>query len=1621
MESAKLVTAKVATTVSDNVGRLTPTSANCQTLRAVVGASEATVDYSLSLSAFLKALSPSFDLPDQFAFLEDQTITSLNVLLGLTKDLYEIGKDNLVDLGSAFVHVINFYIGTKNSTNWTEVSVGFASLCLSLFKLDSINNCAKYVQQIVMTFVDHLKSFFLKGESAEGSVRSFWSDLSTSNPRTLFGIVHSCTGILTSVICLKQFVCKAFKEDDIFSLVTELTSGILKVGSDVRQHAESLSLLFARIYDWIFINAGALMTLKFDQIKWELPKDQVFESKFVEMSDIMAKYAEDPLYLEANNLTLEVLRDRLNRLRNAGESELNKSPVPSVKAALTRYMTNIDGFIRLIEARLNPDNTKPQPMSVTLVGPAGCGKSSASTKIGLMMQRIASRVPDETLISNRGGDPKFEENITGSTDVIIYDDFANDQSVKMNTKEVLDIVNTSKEVIPKSRAEEKGCHKYNNLGTIFTTNDQDLGMNCFRTASVDSLLRRMGIVVTLSIKEEYCLPGTDRLDLNHPAVSDEVFNTEVYAVKIQMPRGTITTPTGVNVNYVDVDYERHEGNSEWRDAVLKIQELLIEQWNNSTSRHQKAKLKENNCDECSLPLDMCLCSKLRAEALCFSRERLSTLFYRQPVATVQQRFFALDHIVLDCSSKIAALHSLTVYYRNTLAYLRERLGFYTENAIVMVALFVMMSLIPFGCVIYIVALLGYEYRFFAREKAAHMERCITSGTLIAESYKARYAAVGVTFLTGALALGVLFKSMFVVSQIALNSEDKTTVDTQPQLVEKLTVKDNHDCADVSFVDPPKQTNSDNLGYFINKPRPANTARTMTPAQVIAEIGKGIATATIKFDGKTSIVKSLPMGSERLIPRHALNMEGNQDIIIQYNGSQGADYKNMDLPVSHIQPLVKKTGLFSSKVLDAAVVHLPNAPPGKDFSKYLAEPGTLPAQAGCLYIHKDCESGEFKEIQVRARMLKDPIRYQTATGFETQMVYECQSRDHFSTDGDCGQPLIYNNAIIGIHIAGNSSNTWYCLAIDKSTISSARNALKQENSIFVASTPPEPVFKNNKKELSIIDGETTYVQDSLKTPVSHIVSLGVVVDAACRKYKPRAEDYYFRNGNTQVEEEFGELSSRPPKFVNGTDQINTTLLKFNTPKMGLPIGLMDQAMDDYMYGATCTGRSLSQVASDLEAESPGFFSVRSLAEALDGDGTGIVRGMNNQTSSGICYGGKKTKYMVVDEAGDPVVPRVLDPEIEGDILALENSWRGGQGTFDPFVRASKTNEVLPLKKAYEKTRSVYGNDMAFFIAATRGIIPLKHVLRNQMTSECFVGISAQSIDWSMLHSYVTNDGEFTLFVCGDFSGFDTQLPKAILEKAAAMIIQIYRQNGASESDIEYLRGFLSSVVSPVMVWEGELFQFCSGQPSGQPLTVEMNSIVNSILVRMAFFTIMARDYPEIKAPNFRDYVRLAVYGDDNLMGVSKEIPKFNHTSIQEVFASWGIKYTMADKDADSVPFQTIDEVSFLKRSFRYHPQLDSIVAPIEVESLTKKMYWWTKSKNTPLTFPEQFQANFESQSREAYLHGEEFYEEFVRKFERIRAASEDGDERFVLPWNTIQPVSAQEMRLRLTDAYHPEEK
>jgi hypothetical protein len=115
-----------------------------------------------------------------------------------------------------------------------------------------------------------------------------------------------------------------------------------------------------------------------------------------------------------------------------------------------------------------------------------------------------------------------------------------------------------------------------------------------------------------------------------------------------------------------------------------------------------------------------------------------------------------------------------------------------------------------------------------------------------------------------------------------------------------------------------------------------------------------------------------------------------------------------------------------------------------------------------------------------------------------------------------------------------------------------------------------------------------------------------------------------------------------------------------------------------------------------------------------------------------------------------------------------------------------------------------------------------------------------------------------------------------------------------------------------------------------------------------------------------------YGDDMIMGVSENCTWFNHTVMQKTLADIDIEFTMADKEAESKPFIHISEATFLRRSWRFEPELDCHVCPIEHDSIDKMLTMCVESK----TISPQLQAVavFDTACREYFWYGREVFEE-----------------------------------------------
>lgn len=117
-----------------------------------------------------------------------------------------------------------------------------------------------------------------------------------------------------------------------------------------------------------------------------------------------------------------------------------------------------------------------------------------------------------------------------------------------------------------------------------------------------------------------------------------------------------------------------------------------------------------------------------------------------------------------------------------------------------------------------------------------------------------------------------------------------------------------------------------------------------------------------------------------------------------------------------------------------------------------------------------------------------------------------------------------------------------------------------------------------------------------------------------------------------------------------------------------------------------------------------------------------------------------------------------------------------------------------------------------------------------------------------------------------------------------------------------------------------------------------------------------------------------------VGVNKRCSFFTHTGIQAVLQDCGIRYTMADKEAVSVPFIHISQATFLKRYFEYNSDVGAVVARLEHDSIAKMLTTCVKSKG--LTLLEHSMEVMRSALTEYFFYGKYTFEERRNIFKTI---------------------------------------
>nr|WPV63464.1 MAG: RNA-dependent RNA polymerase [Wenzhou shrew picorna-like virus 1] len=363
-------------------------------------------------------------------------------------------------------------------------------------------------------------------------------------------------------------------------------------------------------------------------------------------------------------------------------------------------------------------------------------------------------------------------------------------------------------------------------------------------------------------------------------------------------------------------------------------------------------------------------------------------------------------------------------------------------------------------------------------------------------------------------------------------------------------------------------------------------------------------------------------------------------------------------------------------------------------------------------------------------------------------------------------------------------------------------------------------------------------------------------------------------------------------------------------------------------------------------------VLTIEEAVFGEEDGINGSIEQNTSVGWPWklsNRKRSEFFNIEQ-------RTMTDEFRDAVAA----YLEGQN-FDTVVLDTLKDERVKQEK-YEKgdTRVFTICDFTLNTALKMLFGDFVHYLQARC-HECPVkiGISPLPSDWTKLYdALVANGGGL---IAGDMSGWDHRCHFEVMMGVVDWINEWYDDE---YKEIRYELARMS--FEPIHLCDGNVYRSRGGMPSGSYLTTPINSLGVLTYIYMFAQSIVGEDL----GVDNRLWLVPAVYGDDHVVAVAKH-PSINQQSFCAWFKKLGIIYTDESKNAPTRPYTNIDEVAFLKRSFRKH---DGYVwGPLPEENLLEQVQWYRRSATQRKKSQQQLSEEIlDTVLNEFFFHGREVY-------------------------------------------------
>jgi len=291
----------------------------------------------------------------------------------------------------------------------------------------------------------------------------------------------------------------------------------------------------------------------------------------------------------------------------------------------------------------------------------------------------------------------------------------------------------------------------------------------------------------------------------------------------------------------------------------------------------------------------------------------------------------------------------------------------------------------------------------------------------------------------------------------------------------------------------------------------------------------------------------------------------------------------------------------------------------------------------------------------------------------------------------------------------------------------------------------------------------------------------------------------------------------------------------------------------------------------------------------------------------------------------------NPILIEQLKTVQQELYSGIANTDQFIDTIK-DERRPIAKITKGRMFSVAPLSLTILSRTLFLSFFAHMYASRLRTFSAIGINKGSLEWHYMIKRMLEVGSHG--TAGDYSKWDGTLLATCFFACLTIINSWYNercQKTKTARKTVFIRVCFCHHRNEYFIYET-----IGGMPSGWDGTVNINTLVNEMYLRVCWMLLVPLHYRDLT--HYRRFVRTAIYGDDNALTVDNHfISIFNGAAIARTLLPFGIVLTPATKqggfEADSIDLM---ECTFLKNSTGIFE--GKYVPLMEIDALLESINW-----------------------------------------------------------------------------------